>query len=148
MSSFTRSLVLEDTGDGRHWSLFAAIRYEIGKEGSGHYVDIPAGFITDLASVPRVLHSLVPPTGRGNASSVLHDYLYQHPYFYYRLPGSRVANLSMLDRLACDQIFYEALRVQGAGWLRAQAMYRGVRIGGWRPWRRYRERKLEQGLSV
>lgn len=39
-------------------------------------ITIPAGFVTDYASVPRGLHWLIPPDGPYAKAAVLHDYLY------------------------------------------------------------------------
>ena len=39
-------------------------------------INVPAGFVTDLASVPRVFWSLIPPEGKVDEPSVVHDYLY------------------------------------------------------------------------
>ena len=39
-------------------------------------VQIPRGFVTDLASVPRPLWFLFPPWERYGPAAVLHDYLY------------------------------------------------------------------------
>lgn len=57
--------------------------------GGGHYVTvgpteyigdtdiihIPAGFATDLATVPRIFWALLPPHGAYEKAAVLHDYL-------------------------------------------------------------------------
>lgn len=39
-------------------------------------VEIPKGFVTDLASVPRLLWSIFPKTGRYAYACIAHDYLY------------------------------------------------------------------------
>ena len=136
MSSFTNSLVLEDTGDGETWRVFRGFRYDIGDEGSGVYAEVCAGTRTNLASIPRALRSVVPRTGRGNAACVLHDYLYDVPYLYF---DDAARAPQRIDRAHCDAIFYEALRVQGASIARASVMYAGVRSGGWVAWERARE---------
>lgn len=38
---------------------------------------VPAGFVTDFASVPRWLWSIFPPHGRYSPAAVFHDWLYQ-----------------------------------------------------------------------
>lgn len=45
---------------------------------SGVIVTVPAGFDTDLASVPRPFWVLVPPYGKCTGPAVLHDYLCLH----------------------------------------------------------------------
>jgi len=39
---------------------------------------IPKGFITDLASVPSWLWSIMPPFGKWMVAAIIHDYLYQN----------------------------------------------------------------------
>lgn len=39
-------------------------------------VHVPRGFVTDLASVPRMLWSIFPKTGRYAYAAIVHDYLY------------------------------------------------------------------------
>ncbi len=39
-------------------------------------VNVPKGFVTDLASVPPILWSKYPPTGRYAYAAIVHDYLY------------------------------------------------------------------------
>lgn len=36
---------------------------------------VPKGFITDMASVPRILWSIFPPFGKYLRASIFHDYL-------------------------------------------------------------------------
>ena len=78
-------------------------------------IKIPEGFETDLASVPRLPIVYVTLGNRGHKAAVLHDWLYATNYF---------------DRATCDYYFYHALRESGIGYIQAQAMYLGVRLGG------------------
>lgn len=64
------AVALELVSDTR-WKLLHPLTYE-GKTDT--YV-VPAGFDTDLASVPRALVWLVPRYGRYTRSAILHDYL-------------------------------------------------------------------------
>lgn len=50
---------------------------------SGHSADksepiirVPAGFVTDFASIPRAFWVVLPPTGKYGKAAVVHDYLY------------------------------------------------------------------------
>jgi len=79
-------------------------------------VDIPAGFVTDFASIPRWLWFLAPPFGRHAPAAVLHDYLYAI--------GQQGA------RRYADFLFREAMRSSGVPRLRRLAMYFAVRVGG------------------
>ena len=57
-------------------------------------VVVPRGFVTDLASVPRVFFSLFRPDGTYAAAAVVHDYL------YWAQP---------VPRVIADRIFLEAM---------------------------------------
>lgn len=76
---------------------------------------IPEGFITDLASVPRLPFVYLALAGRGHKAAVLHDWLYRRGIY---------------SRLQCDQYYYHGLRANGVGYFHAKAMYLGVRAGG------------------
>ena len=87
-------------------------------------LEVPAYFVTNFASirslrVPAVLiyAALV---GHGNAACTVHDYLY---------------GKGMLDRRACDEVLFRALRAEGVARWRAWMFYAGVRLGGRRYYR-------------
>lgn len=82
---------------------------------------IPPGFITDLASIPRIFQGLVPVNGHHRRPAVLHDYLYV------------VQDRSRLD---ADRLFLQAMAAIGTRWTQRQIMYRAVRLGGGAAWRR------------
>lgn len=97
-------------------------------------VTIPKGFVTDLASIPRSLWSILPPHGASFSASVLHDYYYtvhpmemwqlQHPD-YFDKPYSQAE-----ERKVADQIFYDNLIAAGISKLQAKTMYAAVRLFG------------------
>lgn len=78
-------------------------------------IEVPAGFETDFASVPRVPIIYVLYADRNRKAATLHDYLYRHGVF---------------DRATCDAIFREAMRADGESIPVSWAMWLGVRIGG------------------
>lgn len=88
-----------------------------------HYTNeftVPAGFVCDLASVPRWLAWLAPSWMQTSGAGVLHDYLYR---------------TGLLSRREADWLFYEALRAEPAtGVVRATAMWLAVRVFGWGAW--------------
>lgn len=131
-SSFTAPLTVTDIGHGR-WLVERAFRYYIGEEDSADYIDVPAGFITDFFSVPIGVRMLLPKTQHGNQASVLHDWLYNQRYVHGR------------SRKNCDQIFLEAMTVLGVPLWKRRLIYRGVRLGGWLPWKE-KEKKQARAL--
>ena len=116
-------------------------------------VTVPAGFVTDLASVPRLLWAIVPRDGLHNGAAVVHDFLYQHrgrPQVPLCGPdacqtGSTLERLSLhgympagedakLTRKQCDEAFLYLMLAAGVSKGLAQTMYRAVRLFGWAAW--------------
>jgi hypothetical protein len=89
---------------------------------------IPAGFLTDGASVPRFLWPIFPPFGRYNKASLLHDYLYH----FGRICSTRVT------RKQADDLFLDAMEVLGVSFPTRWAMWAGVRVGAFPAWNNYR----------
>jgi len=76
----------------------------------GHTV--PAGFVSDGATVPRVFWSLLPPVHEYFPSAVLHDWLLYTGY----------------PRKEADQIFRNTMIWIGVNPWRARIMYAAVRL--------------------
>jgi hypothetical protein len=115
--------------DGRHWLLVEDFSYHDVYEGEGwdgepqtvvNKISVPAGFLTDFASIPRGLWNLLPPTGEYGKAAVIHDFLYTYG------KDSR----GPVTKLYADQVFKRAMADLGVGVLRRNVMYAAVRIGG------------------
>jgi hypothetical protein len=122
MSRFATPLRLEriedSSRDGRGtWRLLDPLVYE--SDVAAATVTVPAGFVTDLASVPRLPFAYLLTGGIGHAAAVVHDAIYT---------GHQV------DRALADEIFHEALLVLGVSRLQAWLMWAGVRVGGGSSW--------------
>ena len=84
----------------------------------GYTVTVPAGFVTDYASIPRFLWRIAPPaTGRHVWPAVLHDRL-------YRCPEEPVT------RKFADEVFLDAMIQSRVPLWKRQAIYRAVRMFG------------------
>lgn len=83
-------------------------------------VCIPAGFVSDGASVPRLLWRVFPPFGKYLEAAVVHD--------WFCVLGKR--GESPIDSVAAAKVFREAMEVCGVAKWRRLAMYWAVRIGG------------------
>lgn len=119
-ASFWTPLLIEYL-DGRRYRVVEPFQYRVGEDGSEELVvTVPVGFVTNFASVPRVLWAILPPTGEYGKAAVIHDFLYCR---------------RALTRTLCDAIFYEAMRALGVGWLRRSLMYAAVRLFGGPAWR-------------
>lgn len=138
MSHFSTPLVLEYI-DGRLWRVKADFDYWCGEGATAELIRAPAGMITDFASVPRLLWSILPPTGVYGEAAVIHDHLYQSEGVH--LKGSGISKV--YTRAQCDAILLDGMKVRGVGWSVRNAIYSGVRIGGWHAWDSDRKQELE-----
>jgi N-acetylmuramoyl-L-alanine amidase len=111
---FATSLAVEmidRTGTAR---LARALVYEAA-DGTRH--EVPAGFTTDLASIPQVAQAVIGKWEAHAPAAVLHDWLYAD---------------GCTPRPAADALFYEAMRAAGTpGWKRT-VMWAAVRVAGGR----------------
>jgi hypothetical protein len=97
--------------------------FEVTPRDDGFYdIIVKSGLITDFASTPRLLWSLLPPIGRFSKAAVVHDYLYIN---------------QVGDRAWADKVFLEAMQVSGVGALTRYIYYWGVRALGWVAWRKW-----------
>lgn len=121
--------------DGRTWIVDNALR-QFGYELADGRRVIPAhGFRTDFASVPKPLRWLLPPAGDGpgaayGPAAVLHDDLYQ---------CGEIDGVPISRELA-DLVFLWAMEDLDVATWRRVVLYRGVQLGGYWTWRRYRSR--------
>ena len=60
--------------DGMHWIVREPLTYTIGI--STDSVTVPVGFVTDFASIPQALQSIIRANGPYILPAVVHDYLY------------------------------------------------------------------------
>lgn len=69
------------SGGRQQWELDADLTLELSLNGfdSALKVTVPAGFQTDLASIPRLFWRIFPPMGPWNKAAVVHDFLYSVP---------------------------------------------------------------------
>lgn len=84
---------------------------------------VPAGFVSDWASVPWMLDGLVPSFGPYAPAAIAHDYL-------YTMGGV----LPYVTRKQADNLFLELMKELGIPWLKRSLMYRAVRLGGGSGW--------------
>lgn len=84
-------------------------------------ITVPAGFVTDYDSVPRLPFMYWLLGGARHKAAVVHDFLYS-------LDGP--SQLKARGRKWADQVYRDALRAEGVSKLTAWVMYSGVRFGG------------------
>lgn len=93
-------------------------------QGKDDLIEIPAGFRTDLASVPRFLSWLAPIAGTHNRAAILHDRNCVEQAAAYR--AGREPDISSTDT---DGLFLRCLREAGVNAYRRRAYWLGVRYG-------------------
>lgn len=85
-------------------------------------VEVPRGYLTDGASVPRLLWAFIPPWGAYGQATVLHDYLCE----YLRMTqGNTPVDIS---RKECDAILNHAMVLVGVPTFRRLMIYLGVSL--------------------
>lgn len=117
---FLTPLLLEYL-DGRNYKVLRPFVYQVRH---GETITVPKGFVTDFASVPRLLWRVLPPTGHYGKAAVVHDYLYRTTSMDY-------------TRAEADLVFYEAMEDLGVNAWVSKLMYWAVRCFGRRA---YKER--------
>lgn len=123
MSRFTEALVVSPLADGKTWVLIQPFGYEIGEKGSGDAVDVKTGFMTDFASIPRILWVVLPKWGKYGNAAVVHDWLYWS---------------QDRARAAADQVMFEAMSVLAVPAWQRYIIYWAVRAFGRIAWARNR----------
>lgn len=122
MSAFTGPLRLQHMdADWRHWRLLEPLVWEVDDLGSGLIVEVPAGFVTDGASVPRLLWWLLPMTGSYMRPAALHDYLCDRV-------GKGNPHPHAPSRYAADRQFLIAMKAVGVAAPVRLVMYAAVRF--------------------
>lgn len=109
-------LILGTLPEEDEWELKAPL---IWKLRGGYELTTPAGFITDLASIPRLFQNILSVTGRSRRAAVAHDWLYcSH----------------LVSRKEADEFLRHALVCEGMSRAVAWLYWAGVHIGGSKPW--------------
>lgn len=105
-------------GDATYYVLASALPYRI--EEAGDVITIPAGFVTDLASIPPLFWPVgFPRDGQYMSAAILHDYLYWD---------------QRCKREQADVIFLEQMDRFGVGARKAGLVYDAVRRFGQSAW--------------
>lgn len=103
--------------DGFHWIVKGPMTYTIGV--SKDSVTVPVGFVTDFASIPQALQSIIRQNGRYILPAVVHDYLYWK---------------QTCTREQSDQIFLLAMIEHKVSDLHRVAIHNAVRAAGGFAW--------------
>lgn len=111
MSRFLDDIIVKPLPNGRDWQVQHEIRYVTKL---GRVIYIPAGFITDFASIPKFFRWLFQPaTGKHRRAAVVHDWIYRTPTEDY-------------TKAAGDTIFLEIMELDGVEEWKQTMLYQAV----------------------
>jgi hypothetical protein len=111
---FLTPLVMEDI-NGQSWK---TVEDFIWVSKRMQWVVIPAGFITDFATIPQPLSKVLRSCGDWDKATLVHDFVY-----------SKKCDMKF-SRKECDDLFLEAMNDCGVGYMTSRAMYLAVRVFG------------------
>lgn len=103
----------------KNWILLSRLVY-CGKNHPAR-IEAPIGFVTDLASIPRIARLIFPVNDLHRPAAVIHDWLYCDQ----KIGGQ------WIRRKAADATFLEAMSCLGVPKWKAWPIYLAVRTGGW-----------------
>lgn len=99
-----------------NWILIEEYRYT---DADGNAQTIPRGFVTDFASIPRVLWNIISPMELGDTGPLEHDWEYRN---------------GVGTRAKADGNLLRHMKEHGVSWWKRNTAYAGVRVGGWASW--------------
>ena len=117
--------------DGRNWKVTA--EFDFASEVLERIVRVQPGFVTDFASIPKLLWNILPPTGAYGKAAVIHDDLYQNPGMV----------TPWVTRLQADQTLFEGMVALQTSFVVYWVIYLGVRLVGWVAWNGYRKKEQQ-----
>lgn len=125
MSSFTKPVIVELLPH-RTFKVHEAFEYYTGAKFGNQTYQIHKGFLTDLATIPRILWPIFAPHDEYAKAAIVHDYLYMSTW-------------EKVSREDADGIFLEAMGVLNVPRTRKYLVWLAVRVFGW--WF-YQKRKM------
>lgn len=107
---------------GRDFILTQPYLYSVGQ--SGMTIEVPQGFVTDYASIPPPLWSILSNQGRYSRAAVIHDFLYWS---------------QTCTKPQADNLLMIAMKELGVRKRDRIAIYQGVHLGGQKAWNNNRQ---------
>jgi len=116
---FISTNILSQNSDGKTWTVVYPLVFH--SDVLASTITVPAGFQTDLASVPRFLWAIFPPFGKYTEAAIVHDYLY---------------TWQPCTRAQADDVLMEGMQTLGVSCISRQLIYGSVRAFGGSYWDR------------
>lgn len=101
------------------------------------HIQVPTGFVTDFASIPRFLWRIFPPWDKHISAAVVHDWLYRKGTLIDRSSGIVVCRQA--TRQEADAIFRRHMDQLGVPLWKCWMIYQGVSKFGWMAWKKNRK---------
>lgn len=121
MSSFTNPIDSRKLPNGKR-RLLTSFEYYVHSKYDNVVILVPAGFISDGATIPRFLWPIIGhPWDDYEQAAWLHDYICKHMRRTY-------------NRKQGEKIMYDAMGALGVSKWKRKTMYRGLRMFGWYCW--------------
>jgi len=114
------SVPLLGVGNNRTWIVVTPLTYRIGD--TTDKIVVPAGFVTDLASIPSAFWGpplFLTPAGQYSRAAIIHDYLYWS---------------QKCTRDQADRLLVIAMKESKVSTFDEFAIYDGVHVGGEQAW--------------
>ncbi|EJM0852372.1 DUF1353 domain-containing protein [Salmonella enterica] len=96
------------------WRVYEPFEFYLSDDNSD-VIEVPAGFVTDLATIPRIFWAFMPPDGKYAKAAIIHDYLYDN---------------ALRTKQEADRIFLDGMTVLGVPQWKRIIMYYAVRLFG------------------
>lgn len=119
--SVTYSAAISKRRNKDFWEVDQSFFFYLSNSPTNRYVVVRKGFLTDGATVPKFLWSIIPPWGVYGNAAIVHDYLCVTKEVLEGEERIRVTNEEI------DKIFLDAMKVSEVGWIR-YPIYYGVRL--------------------
>ena len=123
--------VVEPFADAKYWVLKELLQYEV--RNTGAVITVPAGFVTDFASIPSAFCVVLPKTGRYLAAAIMHDYLYWN---------------QSCSREQADRILDIAMEESQVDFMTRRVIFAGVKAGGSTAWAANAKERSAGGIRL
>ncbi len=104
------------------WRVLPGFQCYSGQPADDTWVFVPANYLSDGATVPRVLWGLIPPWGAYGQAAVLHDWLCNYGTIFIKGVDTKIT------RTQADKLFKEAMEVLEVPRWKKNLMYIAVRV--------------------
>lgn len=110
---------------GDYYRVAESFRYYLGEKYADQWVFVPAGTLTDLASIPQIVWNVLPPSGKYGAAAIVHDRLCN------TLQITQSGKPAPITRAKADALLGEAMEVLEVPWLKRVTISSAVALHRW-----------------